>query len=78
MVGSPELVELSRALDALALIDAKKVELVELRYFLGYTAEETAALLNVSKATVDRDLKFIRTWLYRRMEPDGDGRVVGR
>ncbi len=77
-VGSPELIELSRALDALALIDAKKVELVELRYFLGCTAEETAALLNVSKATVDRGLKFIRTWLYRRMEPDGDGRVVGR
>jgi len=68
-VGSPELVELSRALDALALIDPKKVELVELRYFLGCTAEETAALLHVSKATVDRDLKFIRAWLYRRMEP---------
>jgi RNA polymerase sigma factor (TIGR02999 family) len=67
-VGSPELIELSRALDALALIDPKKVELVELRYFLGCTAEETAALLKVSKATVDRDLKFIRTWLYRRME----------
>ena len=68
-VGSPELVELSRALDALALIDPKKVELVELRYFLGCTADETAALLHVSKATVDRDLKFIRAWLYRRMEP---------
>lgn len=67
-VGSPELIELGRALDALALIDPKKVELVELRYFLGCTAEETAALLKVSKATVDRDLKFIRTWLYRRME----------
>ena len=72
-VGSPELIELSRALDALALIDPKKVELVELRYFLGCTAEETAALLNTSKATVDRDLKFIRTWLYRRMEPGGKG-----
>ena len=68
-VGSPELIELSRSLDALALIDPKKVELVELRYFLGCTAEETAALLHVSKATVDRDLKFIRAWLYRRMEP---------
>jgi DNA-directed RNA polymerase specialized sigma24 family protein len=43
---------------------------VELRYFLGCTSEETAALLQVSKATVDRDLKFIRTWLYRRMEPE--------
>ncbi len=68
-IGSPQLLELNRALDALALLDPQKVKLVELRYFLGCTAEETAALLNISKATVDRDLKFIRTWLYRRMEP---------
>jgi RNA polymerase sigma factor (TIGR02999 family) len=69
-IGSPQLLELNRALDALALIDPHKVKLVELRYFLGCTSEETAALLQVSKATVDRDLKFIRTWLYRRMEPE--------
>jgi RNA polymerase sigma factor (TIGR02999 family) len=75
-VGSAELIELNRALDALSLIDPKKVELVELRYFLGCTAEETAALLNVSKATVDRDLKFIRAWLYRRMEPGRGGHPV--
>jgi RNA polymerase sigma factor (TIGR02999 family) len=74
-IGSPELIELNRALEALSVIDPKKVELVELRYFLGCTSEETAALLNVSKATVDRDLKFIRTWLYRRMEPAGGGRA---
>ena len=69
-VDSPELLDLNRALDELALLDAEKVKLVELRYFLGCTAEETAALMLVSKATVDRELKFIKGWLYRRIQPD--------
>ena len=69
-IGSAEMVELNQALDALALIDAAKVQLVELRYFLGRTAEETATLLNVSKATVDRDLKFTRSWLFRWIRGD--------
>ncbi len=66
------MIDLNQALDALALVDAAKVQLVELRHFLGCTAEETATLLNVSKATVDRDLKFARSWLYRRIgAPEG-------
>jgi len=69
-VGSAEILQLNIALDELQAIDAYKVQLVELRYFLGCTAEETAELLDVSKATVDRDLKFIRTWLYRRVYPE--------
>jgi RNA polymerase sigma factor (TIGR02999 family) len=68
-VGSPEILQLNIALDELQLLDSYKVQLVELRYFLGCTAEETATLLQVSKATVDRDLKFIKTWLYRRINP---------
>jgi RNA polymerase sigma factor (TIGR02999 family) len=68
-IGSVEMIELNRALDALAQADPEKVQMVELRYFLGCTAEETAALMKVSKATVDRDLKFARAWLYRRIEP---------
>jgi RNA polymerase sigma factor (TIGR02999 family) len=68
-IGSPELLDLNRALDELAELDAHKVQLVELRYFLGCTSEETAALTQVSKATVDRDLKFTRSWLYRRVYP---------
>jgi len=68
-VGSPELLDLNRALDELVELDAYKVQLVELRYFLGCTAEETADLMQVSKATVDRDLKFIKSWLFRRIHP---------
>jgi RNA polymerase sigma factor (TIGR02999 family) len=69
-IGSPEILELGIALDELQEIDPYKVQLVELRYFLGCTADETAALMKISKATVDRDLKFIKTWLYRRIYPE--------
>jgi RNA polymerase sigma factor (TIGR02999 family) len=69
-IGSESLIDLNRALDELSAIDPYKSQLIELRYFLGCTAEETAELLQVSKATVDRDLKFIRSWLYRRLFPN--------
>lgn len=69
-IGSPELLDLNRALEDLGSMDPYKVELVELRYFLGCTTEETSGLMNVSKATVDRDLKFVKSWLYRRVYPE--------
>ena len=69
-VGSDDLLELDRALHELNAIHPSKVRLVELRYFLGCTAEETATLVQSSKATVDRDMKFIKSWLYRRLHPD--------
>lgn len=52
------------------------MQLVELRYFLGCTAEETAALTNVSKATVDRELKFARGWLFRYISGDAGAKPV--
>lgn len=70
-IGSLELLDLNRALDELGELDSAKVQLVELRYFLGCTAEETAELVHVSKATVDRELKFIKSWLYRRVHAPG-------
>jgi RNA polymerase sigma factor (TIGR02999 family) len=68
-IDSPEMLDLNRALDELGALDPGKVRLVELRYFLGCTAEETALLVKRSKASVDRDLKFAKTWLYRRIRP---------
>ncbi|HEY1253877.1 MAG TPA: ECF-type sigma factor [Terracidiphilus sp.] len=68
-IDSPELLDLNRALDELGAIDADKVKLVELRYFLGCTAEETAELMQISKSTVDREMKFIKGWLYQRICP---------
>jgi RNA polymerase sigma factor (TIGR02999 family) len=77
-VGSESLIDLNRALDDLNAMDPYMVQIVELRYFLGCTAEETAALMQVSKATIDRDLKFIRSWLYRRLYPEVASAAVGK
>ena len=68
-IDSPELLDLNRALDELCALDPGKVQLVELRYFLGCTSEETASLMKISRASVDRELKFIKSWLYRRIRP---------
>ena len=73
-IGSPEMLQLNIALEKLEMLDPRKAQLVELRYFLGCTAEETAGLMNLSKATVDRDLKFVRSWLYQRVYPQDGGR----
>jgi RNA polymerase sigma-70 factor, ECF subfamily len=77
MVVSPErdsqLVELDRALQALARFDARKAQVVELRFFAGMSVEETASVLNVSPQTVLRDWNLSKTWLAREMgRPAGD------
>ena len=59
-----EMMDLDRVLDEL---DPRKCRMVELRFFLGFTAEETAELLSTSKATVDRELRFVRGWLGDRL-----------
>jgi RNA polymerase sigma factor (TIGR02999 family) len=69
-IDSPELLDLDRALDELSQSDAAKVQLVELHYFLGCTVEETADLMQRSRSSVNRDLKFVRSWLYSRIYPD--------
>jgi len=66
-IGGESMLDLNRALDELEAIDSHKVQLVELRYFLGCTAEETAGIMQISKATVDREAKFVKSWLYQRI-----------
>lgn len=66
---SPEVIDLDHFLTELETIDSRKCHLVELRYFLGFTADETAHILGISKATADRDMKFARSWLYDRLHP---------
>jgi RNA polymerase sigma factor (TIGR02999 family) len=62
-----DLIALDDALSALADIDPRKSQVVELRYFGGLTVEETAEVLNVSSDTVLRDWKMARAWLFREM-----------
>jgi RNA polymerase sigma factor (TIGR02999 family) len=66
-----EMVELDQALRELEMLDERKARVVELRYFLGCTAQEAAELMGVARATVERDLQFSKTWLYRRLHGTG-------
>jgi RNA polymerase sigma factor (TIGR02999 family) len=69
----PDLIEIDEALQSLALVDARKCQVVELRFFGGMTAEETAEALGVSPDTVLRDWKLARAWLAREMKKAGKG-----
>lgn len=59
-----DLVALDEALTRLEQADPRKGKIVMLRYFAGLTAEETAAALGVSVPTIEREWRFIRTFLY--------------
>jgi RNA polymerase sigma factor (TIGR02999 family) len=66
-MGAPEvnLLDLHDALDRLAEVDERKGQIVELKFFGGLTMNEIAETLSVSRATVEREWKFARAWLYR-------------
>jgi RNA polymerase sigma-70 factor (ECF subfamily) len=61
------LVALDDALNALARLDPRKVQVVEMRFFGGLTLEETAEVLKVSAITVRRDLRTAKAWLFREL-----------
>ena len=65
-----DVVALDDALTALAGIDARKAQVVELRFFGGLNFDETAEVLKVSPATVARDWTTARAWLHREMRRD--------
>ena len=65
-----DIVELDRALNAFAIVDARRSEVVELRFFGGLTLEETAEVLQVSVETVKRDWRLAKLWLRRELEGD--------
>ena len=70
VVGSEtptDLVALDDALNALARLDPRKVQVVEMRFFGGLSVDETAAVLKVSPVTVMRDWSSAKAWLYREL-----------
>ena len=67
---------LDDALKALAAIDPRQSQVVELRFFGGLSVEETAEVLKVSTRTVMRDWKLAKVWLLRAM--NGEKRVAQR
>jgi RNA polymerase sigma-70 factor, ECF subfamily len=62
-----DLVALDDALNALAAIDSRKSQVVELRYFGGLDVQETADFLKISAETVQRDWKMAKIWLRREL-----------
>ena len=63
-----DLVDLDRALEALALVDERKCRVIEMRFFGGMTVEETATALHVSTDTVKRDWRLAKLWLLRSLD----------
>jgi DNA-directed RNA polymerase specialized sigma24 family protein len=62
--------DLDRALSRLEEFDPRKAKIIELRVYLRCTAEEAAGILNLSKATVDRDMRLACAWLCRALRPE--------
>lgn len=66
-----DLVLLDQALEELAALDERRSRVVELRFFGGLSLEESAEVLGVSLATVNRDWRLAKAWLHHRLEAGG-------
>jgi RNA polymerase sigma-70 factor (ECF subfamily) len=63
-----DMLALHEALEELAVMDSQQSRIVELKFFGGLSIEETAEVLGVGHATVERDWKMARAWLRRKLE----------
>ena len=70
LIAQPQidLLALNEALDELAQMDPQQSRIVELKFFGGLSIEETAEVLGIGHATVERDWKLARAWLRRQLE----------
>jgi RNA polymerase sigma factor (TIGR02999 family) len=70
LAAKPDLdvLALHEALEELATIDPQQARIVELKFFGGLSIEETAEVLEIGHATVERDWKMARAWLRRKLE----------
>lgn len=66
-----ELLAIHEMIDAFAAHDARKAELVKLRYFVGCTIDEAAEILGISAPTAKRDWAYARAWLFRAIGAGG-------
>jgi RNA polymerase sigma factor (TIGR02999 family) len=65
-----QMLAVHEALDRLALHDARKAELVKMRYFIGLTIEQAAEALGISAPTAKRDWAYARAWLFNEIRHD--------
>jgi len=71
-----DVLDLDAALTDLAAFDARKSQVAELKFFGGLTLEETGHVLGLSVATVEREWKVARAWLYARLKDQGSRRGI--
>ncbi len=67
-----DVLALEDALNDLFAVDRRKAEVVQLRFFVGLSVEETAEVLGVSQRTVNEDWKFAKLWLLRRLDKENN------
>ena len=67
-----DLIALDEAMEQLATFDARKVQVIELRFFAGLTVDETAEVLDVAPDTVARDWRLARSWLLQALDPQSE------
>ena len=65
-----DLIALDDALNRLAKMDEQQAQIVELRYFGGLTIEETSEAMGIAPATIKRDWKLTKAWLFRELGGD--------
>ena len=65
--GTKEIVDVNEALQELGKLDARKAQVVELKYFGGLTYEEIAEVVKISVGTVRRDWEFAKAWLHKEL-----------
>ena len=70
-----DLLALDDAMNALARVDLRKMQVVEMRFFGGLSVEETAEVLKVSPVTVMRDWSTAKAWLYRELTGGTDDEI---
>ncbi len=68
-----DVLAVAEAIKRLEADDPRKGQIVNLRYFVGLTAEETAAVLDVSVTTVEREWRYIRAWLRTQLSDRNEG-----
>jgi len=66
------LIDVHEALDRLAVLDYRLAQVVECRFFAGFSDEDTALALGITDRTVRRDWVKARAWLRRELAADGD------
>jgi RNA polymerase sigma factor (TIGR02999 family) len=69
-LDSEQLVILDRAMDDLVKEDNDAAQIIELRFFGGFTTSEIARILNISERTVKAKAKFAKAWLFQQLQGD--------